>query len=158
MKVEDARNPDAPPQVALGEPVSVGRAVFTPQKLTIEPGSDQGERKLVLVGQLENVTSSSQRDVFGFPGGLPELASGDTKFPDPKVNLVRDNYILRQLEPRIRETVTFVWEVPQGWSEQDVSIEFSAQQFKLNDNLYAKASWLVHYPTGTLRARPEKGV
>lgn len=71
MKVEDARNPDAPPQVAFGEPVGVGRAVFTPQKLTIEPGSEQGERKLVLVGQLENVTSSSQRDVFGFPGGLP---------------------------------------------------------------------------------------
>ncbi|WP_139789247.1 hypothetical protein [Manganibacter manganicus] len=157
MKVEDARIPDAPPQIAFGEPVKAGRAIFTPQKLTIEPGREQGERKLVLTGLLENVTASSQAAIFGIPERPPELSSGGAKFPDPKVNLVRDNHYLKQLEPRIREAVTFVWKVPQDWREQDVSIEFNAQQFKLNDNLYAKASWLGHYPTGILKARPEKG-
>lgn len=126
---------------------------FTPQKLAIE----QGERRLVLTGLLENVTGSTQEAVFGSPEKLPELSSGDTKFPAPQVNLVRDNYFLKQLQPRIREAVTIIWDVPQGWREQEVSIKFSAQQFKLNDNLYSKASWLLFYPTGTLNARPERG-
>jgi len=157
VKVEDARIPDTLPQIAFGEPVNVGRSVFTPQYLTIEPGDEQGERKLVLTGLLENVTGTTQRAVFGFPEKLPELSSGGTKFSAPRVNLVRDNYFLKQLEPRIREAVSIAWDVPPDWREQDVSIEFSAQQFKLNDNLYSKASWLLFYPTGILRARPEKG-
>ncbi|MCP8896488.1 hypothetical protein KYK29_16300 [Shinella daejeonensis] len=156
MKVEDARIPDAPPEIAFGEPVSVGRSVFTPQKLTIKPGREPGERMLVLTGLLENVTGATQKAVFGFPEKLPELSSGDTDFPTPQVNLVRDNYFLKQLEPRIREAVTIVWKIPQDWQEQDVSIKFSAQKFKLNDNLYSKASWLLFYPTGTLSVRPEK--
>ena len=157
MKVEDARIPDAPPEIAFGEPVSVGRSVFTPQKLAIEPGREPGERMLVLTGLLENVTGATQKAVFGFPEKLPELSSGDTDFPTPQVNLVRDNYFLKQLEPRIREAVTIVWKIPQDWHEQDVSIKFSAQKFKLNDNLYSKANWLSFYPTGTLSVRPEKG-
>jgi hypothetical protein len=50
MKVEEARVPDAPPTIAFGEPVNVGRWVFTPQKLAIEPGKEAGERKLILTG------------------------------------------------------------------------------------------------------------
>ena len=157
MKVEDARIPDAPPQIAFGGTVRAGRAVFTPQKLTIEPGREQRRRKLVLTGLLENTTASTQVAVFCIPEELPELSSGDMTFPDPQLNLVRDNHILKQLEPRIREAVTFVWEAPQDWREQEVSIEFKAQLFKLNDNLYAKASWVGHYLTGILKARPEKG-
>ena len=149
--------PDAPPAVAFGEPVSVGRSVFTPQKLAIEPGQEQGERRLVLTGMLENVTGETQTAVFGSPEHLPVISSGDTDFPIPQVNLLRDDYFLKQLQPRIREAVTIVWDIPPDWQEQDVSIEFSAQHFKLNDNLYAKASWLLFYPTGILTARPEQG-
>lgn len=163
MKVEDARVPDAPPQIAFGEPVNVGRAVFTPQKLTIEnaapsamAGSQDG-RKLVLTGQLENVTGASQVGVFGEPDALPSLSSGGAGFPPPDVYLLRDRELLRQIEPRIREDVAIVWDIPDGWREQDVRIEFAVQQFKLKDNLYAKASWLGFYPAGTLSARPEPG-
>src|SRR5690606_4213315 len=67
MKVEDTRIPDTPPQIAFGEPVNVGRSIFTPQKLSIERGEEQGERRLVLTGLLENVTGSTQVAVFGFP-------------------------------------------------------------------------------------------
>jgi hypothetical protein len=163
MKVEDARVPDAPPQIAFGEPVNVGRAVFTPQKLTIEnaapsamAGAQEG-RKLVLTGQLENVTGASQVGVFGEPGALPSLSSGGAGFLPPDVYLLRDRELLRQIEPRIREDVAIVWDIPDGWREQDVRIEFAVQQFKLKDNLYAKASWLGFYPAGTLSARPEPG-
>jgi hypothetical protein len=163
MKVEDARLPDAPPQIAFGEPVSVGRAVFTPQKLTIENAApsaiadSQNGRKLVLTGQVENVTSTSQVGVFGPPDKLPALSSGNMGFPPPGIYLVRDGEPLGQIEPRIREDVAIVWDIPDNWREQDVKIEFSEQQFKLRDNLYAKASWLGFYPAGTLIARPERG-
>ena len=156
MKVEDARIPEVAPAVAFGEPVKVGRAVFIPQKLSVVQGKEQGKRKLVLTGLIENITGTTQTAVFGFPEKLPELSSGDTVFPAPKVTLVRDNYPLIQLQPRIRETVTVVWDVVPDWREGEVSIKFSAQQFKLNDNLYSKASWLLFYPTGTLKAWPEQ--
>ncbi|MBS7543998.1 hypothetical protein [Ancylobacter oerskovii] len=161
MKVEDARVPDAPSRIAFGEPVKVGRAVFTPQKLAVEntpPSATAISRKgrtLVLTGQLENMSGTSQVAIFGSPEKPPKLSSGGISFPAPRVYLVRDMEPLRQLEPRLREAVSIVWDIPQGWSEQDVTIEFSAQQFKLKDNLYAKASWLLSYPTGTLSARPE---
>ncbi|MFE0017605.1 hypothetical protein ACFWXH_22385 [Mesorhizobium sp. NPDC059054] len=160
MKVEDARVPDAPPQVAFGEPVNVGRAILVPYKLTIEnaaPSATGSQRKLVLTGQLESVTGSSQVSIFGSPEKLPALSSGGMTFPAPKVYLVRDKEPLKQLHPRIRELVSIVWDIPEGWTEQDVTIGFSTQQFKLKDNLYAKASWLQFHPSGTLSARPERG-
>lgn len=163
MKVEDARVPDASPQIAFGEPVSLGRAVFTPQKLTVEKAGpsatagSQAGRKLVLTGQIENVTGTSQAAVFGQPEKLLTLSSGGAGFPLPEVYLVRDRELLGQIEPRIREDIAIVWNIPDDWHEQDVTIEFSAQQFKLRDNLYAKASWLLFYPAGTLSARPEHG-
>lgn len=160
MKVEDARVPDAPPRIAFGEPVNVGRAVFVPYKLTIEsatPSATGSQRKLVLTGQLENVTGSSQLAVFGSPEKLPALSSGGVSFPAPQVYLFRDKEPLKQLQPRIRELVSIVWDIPEGWDEQDVTIGFSTQQFKLKDNLYAKASWLLSKPSGILSARPERG-
>ena len=157
MKVEDARAPDAPPTITFGEPVKVGRSVFTPQKLVVVADSNNGERQLVLSGTLENMTASSQRAMFGTPETLPIPTSGDTVFSSPRVTLVRDNYFLKQLEPRVREEITIAWKVPSDWQEQDVSITFSAQRFKLKDNLYAKSSWLGFYPTGILKARPEQG-
>jgi len=156
MKVEDARIPDAPPPIAFGEPVSVGRSVFIPENLALA-NDEKGERKLVLTGLIENVTGSTQVAVFGFPEMLPVLSSGDTEFPAPQVNLVRDDDFLKQLEPRIREAIAIIWDVPPDWQAQDVSIAFSAQQFKLNDNLYSKSSWLQFHPTGRLTARPEQG-
>ncbi|HWL57652.1 MAG TPA: hypothetical protein VNQ78_13405 [Paracoccus sp. (in: a-proteobacteria)] len=156
MKVEDARIPDAPPPIAFGQPVSVGRSVFIPEKLALA-NDENGERKLVLTGLIENVTGSTQVAVFGFPEMLPVLSSGDTEFPAPRVNLVRDDDFLKQLEPRIREAIAIIWDVPPDWQAQDVLIAFSAQQFKLNDNLYSKSSWLQFHPTGRLTARPEQG-
>jgi hypothetical protein len=163
MKVEDARMPDTPPQVTFGKPVNVGRAVFTPQKLTVEKGPpsttarSQAGRALVLTGRLENVTSTSQAAILGPAEKLPALSSGGTDFPPPMIYLVRDRELLKQLEPRISEDVAIVWDLPADWRAQNVTIEFSAQQFKLRDNLYAKASWLLFYPAGTLNARPEPG-
>jgi len=157
MKIEDIRAPHTLPAVVFGEPVKVGRSIFTPQKLVIESGTKPGERKLVLTGLLENATGSSQVAVFGFPEKLPVLSAGETAFPAPRVTLVRDQHFLKQLQPRVREAVAIAWEVPADWSVQEVSIAFSAQQFKLKDNLCAKASWLGSYPTGTLTARPEQG-
>src|SRR5690606_5813114 len=113
---------------------------FTPQTLRIQSGQEQGDRQLVLAGLLENVTGETQVSVFGFPEKLPVLTSGDTEFLAPRITLVRDQSFLRQLEPRIREAVTIVWDLPPDWHTQEVSIAFSAQQFKLKDNLYAKAS------------------
>lgn len=159
MKVENARAPHAAPQIAFGEPVKVGRAVFTPRSLVIRnapPSSANGSgRKLVLAGQLENATGESQVAMFGFPEELPALSSGGTDFPAPTVYLDRDHAPLKQLQPRIREAVSIVWDVPESWREQEVTVAFSTQQFKLRDNLYAKASWLLFHPSGTLRAQPE---
>lgn len=157
MRVEDARIPELAPAVVFGESVKVGRAVFIPQKLSVVQGKVQGERKLVLTGLIESVTGTTQTAVFGFPEQLPELSSGGMIFPAPKVILARDNYPLVQLQPRIRETITLVWDVEPLWRDMEVSIKFSAQHFKLNDNLYSKASWLLFYPTGSLKARPEQG-
>lgn len=157
MKVEDARAPKAPSAVAFGQPVKVGRSIFTPQKLILDSGDGQGDRRLILTGLLENATRSSQQAFFGFPDQPVVLTSGGATFEAPRVNLGRDGRLLVQLEPRIREAVDIVWKVPPGWQEQDVTISFSAQRFKLKDNLYAKSSWLGFYPTGTLTVRPEQG-
>lgn len=163
MKVEEARVPDAPPRIAFDQPVKVGRGVFTPRRLTVgntapSPAAGaKGSRKLVLAGRLENVTGESQVAVFGFPELLPVLSSGGRKFPAPQVILDRDKEPLRQLHPRVAEDVSIVWDLPENWRAQEVAIEFSAEQFKLKDNLYAKASWLMPYPTGVLTARPEGG-
>lgn len=163
MKVEAARAPDAPPEIAFGAPVSTGRAVFTPRKLTIETAApsamagSQGGRKIVLAGQIENVTGISQVGAFGPPDRLPALSSGGVDFPPPQIYLVRDGELLGQIEPRIRVDVAIVWDIPDTWREQEVTVAFSAQQFKLKDNLYAKASWLSFRPAGILSARPERG-
>lgn len=163
MKVEDARVTDTPPQIAFGDPVNVGRAVFTPQKLTIETDaapaatSMRRDRKLILRGRLENATGESQVAILGSPEKLPGISSGGIPFPPPTVYLERDNALLKQLQPRISEAVSIVWDIPEAWQEQDVTIEFSAQQFKLKDNLYGKSSWLLFYPTGALSTRPEDG-
>jgi hypothetical protein len=164
VKVEDARVPDTPPQIAFGDPVKAGRGVFTPQSLTIvnaapssAAASSASGRKLVLAGLLENVTGNSQLEILGPPDELPALSSGGVTFAPPKVYLDRDKALLWQLQPRIREAVSIVWDIPEDWREQEVTVEFSAQHFKIKDNLYAKASWLLFYPTGTLSARPEHG-
>src|SRR5690606_423189 len=136
LKVDDVRTPDAPPRTAFDQPVKVGRAVFTPKRLTIENAApfpmagDTGGRKLVLAGRLENATGESQIAVFGLPENLPVLSADGKKFPDPQVFLDRDKAPLRQLHPRIVEDVSIVWNLPESWRAQEVSIEFSAEQFK----------------------------
>ncbi len=68
---------------------------------------------------------------------------------------MRDDAPLYELQPRIPEKIALVWTLPTPWQPQTVEIAFSRQPFKLRDNLYGQASWLVFVPEARMTAEPE---
>ncbi|UFM64767.1 hypothetical protein LOS78_13895 [Paracoccus sp. MA] len=72
LKVEEARAPQEPPAVALGQPVDLGRTEITPLSLSLAPPEREGEpRRLLLRARLLNLTGETQSAVFGFPRTRP---------------------------------------------------------------------------------------
>ncbi len=154
LKIEDARTPDETPQIALGQPVDMGRSRLTPISLQlrrIEGKPDQ----LVLFAAIENVTGETQDAVFGIPARPPELDVDGAPLIAPEIILLRDNEPLRQLQPRLSEDIAIVWTAPDPWRPTEVSIIFSKQAFKLKDNLYGQSSWLGFTPIAQLTIAPE---
>ncbi|MDQ7263213.1 hypothetical protein NM680_15565 [Paracoccus sp. PS-1] len=156
LKVEEARAPQEPPAVALGQPVDLGRTEITPLSLSLAPPEREGEpRRLLLRARLLNLTGETQSAVFGFPPHPPELAAAGVAWPEPEVTLDRDGELLWHLQPRLAERVTLAWRVPPGWQPGPVSLTFQRQTFKLRDNLYGKSSWLLFQPAGRMATTPE---
>ncbi|KRW93655.1 hypothetical protein AQY21_23860 [Paracoccus sp. MKU1] len=156
LKVEEARAPQDPPPVALGQPVDLGRVELTPLSLALAPPEQQGEpARLLMQVRLLNLTGESQTAVFGFPPHPPELASGGVVWPEPEVTLDRDGEMLAQLHPRLAERVTLAWQLPPDWRPGPVSLTFHRQIFKLRDNLYGMSNWLLFQPTARMTMLPE---
>ena len=156
MKVEDARAPLAPPVLAPGQPIDLGRVRITPLTLALAPPKRDGEpRRLLLRARLLNLTGETQTAIFGFPSHPPRLLVGGAALPDPEVTLDRDDAPLMQLHPRLAEQVTLAWAVPPDWQPGPVELGFDRQTFKLRDNLYGKASWLGFQPAARVAMTPE---
>lgn len=156
LQVEEARAPRDPPEVAAGQPVDLGRVEITPLALTLAPPRREGEpERLLLRARLLNLTGESQVAVFGFPPHPPALAAGGIAWPEPEITLDRDGELLVQLHPRLAERVTLAWQVPPDWQPGPVSLTFHRQTFKLRDNLYGKASWLLFQPVARMSMVPE---
>lgn len=148
-KVDDARQPDEIPIASFGDPILLGRTTLTPHSLVVADG------QIVLTASMENVTGETQMAVFGLPAKPPTLTIDGQPLQDPKIELVRDDEFLAQLEPRMAEMVRLEWPVPSGWTPQPIRIEFQRQQFKLRDNLYGQANWLGFSPVAVMNATPE---
>ncbi|MBK4217422.1 hypothetical protein JJJ17_15950 [Paracoccus caeni] len=153
MRVEAARAPDDPPQVAMGEAVDLGRVSLTPLALTLLPDGDQAA--LTLHATAENITGETQSGLFGFPPHPPQIEVSGVELAEPEVILHRDGEALQQLQPRLVERVSITWQVPQDFRADNLSLTFFRQSFKLRDNLYGKSSWLGFSPSARLDATVE---
>lgn len=164
MKVEEARAPARIAVAAFNEPIDLGRAVFTPTALTLTRDNEpQSQQQLTLKGRLENMTGETvppyfltqQKPPLIEGEGLPrEIVQNITGFT---LVLERDQAPLQQLQPRINESVSMIWDVPLEWKSSAVSITFFKQKFKLRDNLQGRANWLGFEPVAKLSAVPEGG-
>jgi hypothetical protein len=149
MRVENAREKDDLPVVALGTAIDLGRTTLTPLSLALD-GNDDGQRRLVLRARVENRTGETQAGVFGFPPRPPQIGSGDLELGQPEIVLDRDGEQLAHLQPRMPEDVSVIWEVPSEWQPGQLSMTFFRQTFKLRDNLYGQANWLSFEPSARL--------
>lgn len=139
-KIDELRSPQDVPQAALMQKLDVGRLWLTP--VAVKYHNEGGGRRIVLETLLENRTGSTQTALFGAPARLPKLLAGDQPLPDPEVILSRDQERLTSLQPRMPEQVQFIWTIENMDRGQNLSVEFSKQTFKLQDNLYGQSSWL----------------
>ncbi|KXF74684.1 hypothetical protein ATN84_22580 [Paramesorhizobium deserti] len=155
LKVEDARVPKDPPQIAPGQPIDLGWVEITPLSLSLAPPEREGKpKRLLLQARLLNLTGDTESSVFGFPPHPPELTVGGAPLPEPDIILDRDGEPLAQLHPRLAERITLVWQTPPDWRPGPVSLTFHRQTFKLRDNLYGKSSWLLFQPAARMSITP----
>ncbi len=145
----ERRQADVVPQVEAATPVEAGRwkvsvnrsAVGTemPNGAKISPG----KKAIVVSMMLENISAQSSNLYGGLikPANLPDI-------PKPQYYLTRDRAILWDLQPRMPEAVTAVWEVPENVALPDVlTLQVEGEFFKPRDNLYSAPGW---FPSGAV--------
>ncbi|WP_147391960.1 hypothetical protein [Paracoccus onubensis] len=154
LRIDQARAPSEIATTGFGETIDLGRSLFTPEALQLRRSPDQPDQ-LVLTASVENVTGKTQNAVFGSPEHPPLLTMGENPLAPPEIVLIRDDAPLYELQPRIPEKIALVWTLAAPWQPQTVEIAFSRQTFKLRDNLYGQASWLVFVPEARMTAEPE---
>lgn len=153
--IDAARTPNLP-DVELGAPMTLGRVALTPLSLQVRESSGDGPPSFVLSATLENVTGETQVASFGSPFRLITVRADKVEFGNPKITLLRDRQDLFQLQPRMPEAVEIAWQLPKEWrSGEPLSLTFFRQQFKLEDNLYGRSSWLGYSPVARIAVTPE---
>lgn len=145
----ERRQADLVPRVEVATPVEAGRwkvtvagsalATEMPNGAKMSPG----KKAIVVSMMLENLSAQSS-NLYGSlikPANLPDT-------PKPQYYLSRDRAILWDLQPRMPEAVTAVWEVPENAALPDVlRLHVEGEFFKPRDNLYSAPGW---FPSGTI--------
>ena len=146
--IDGARTTPSLPDIQTGTTLPLGKVTLTPLSVQLRPpSSGKAEAQLVLTATVENVTSTTQSGAFGYPPRLVTVqAAGQPQLNPPDITLLRDHQPLQQLQPRMPEQVEIVWDIPANWPTQEWLFTFHEQQFKLKDNLYARANWLGYSP------------
>lgn len=140
----------------MGVPLALGRVALTPLSLQLGEPSGNGRSALVLSATLENVTGETQAASFGYPFRLITVKADNAELGDPRITLLRDRQSLFQLQPRMPEEVEITWQMPKEWQpDEPLSLTFFRQQFKLEDNLYGRSSWLGYSPVARIAATPQ---
>lgn len=145
----EQREADIVPQVEAAVPIEAGRwkvAVIASSIGAVMPNGTQvssGKKAIVVDMRLENLSAESSN----LYGDLITLANvSDTS--KPQYYLKRDRSILWDLQPRMPESVTAVWEVPQERALPDtLRLKVEGSLFKPRDNLYAAPGW---FPSGSV--------
>lgn len=102
-----------------------------------------GTKAIAVDMMLENFSAESSN----LYGDLIELADVSDA-PRPQYYLDRDSSILWDLQPRMPDCVTAVWEVPGSLALPDtLRLRVDGAIFKPRDNLYAAPGW---FPSGTI--------
>lgn len=145
----ERREADVIPQVEVAVPIEAGRwkvsitggaiAAAMPNAGRVSPG-----KKAIAVDMvLENMSSQSS-NLYGDLIRLADISEASR----PQYYLRRDRAILWDLQPRLPETVTAVWEVPATLALPDVlRLRVEGALFKPRDNLYAAPGW---FPSGSI--------
>ncbi|MBY5566272.1 hypothetical protein HFO55_03220 [Rhizobium leguminosarum] len=147
--VYEQRKANLIPQVEPATSVEAGRwkvsitasaiGAAMPNGARISPG----KKTIVVEMMLENISAESSN----LYGDLVRLAN----VPDPskpQYYLKRDQAILWDLQPRMPEAVTAVWEVPAALKLPNVlRLRIEGALFKPRDNLYAAPGW---FPSGSV--------
>lgn len=139
----ERRQADIIPQLAASTPVTAGRWTVSVNGSMIGAEMPNGARissgkKAIVVGMtLENISAESS-NLYGSLITLADLPDA----PKPLYYLTRDRAILWDLQPRMPETVTAVWEVPADLVLPDVlRLQVEGEVFKPRDNLYSAPGW-----------------
>ncbi|MDM9625236.1 hypothetical protein QTL95_04985 [Rhizobium sp. S152] len=145
----ERRQADVVPQVEAGTPVEAGRWKVAVTGSTVGKAMPNGARissgkKAIVVSMmLENISAQSSNLYGGLikPANLHDVQK-------PQYYLTRDQAILWDLQPRMPEAVTAVWEVPENVALPDVlTLQVESEFFKPRDNLYSAPGW---FPAGTI--------
>lgn len=141
--VYDQRDVGIVPEVQLGTSVDAGRgrvAVMSVAVGTTKPDglrTMEGKKTIKLDMMLENISAESSnlyRDLIELDD-VPESLK-------PEYYLQRDRSILWDLQPRMPQAVTAVWEVPAELPLPNVlRLRIEGAIFKARDNLYAAPGW-----------------
>ncbi|MBO9198385.1 hypothetical protein J5277_30125 [Rhizobium sp. 16-449-1b] len=143
----ERRQADVVPQVDVATPVEAGRWKVSvtgsalgkemPNGAKISPG-----KKAIIVNMMLENLSAQSSNLYGDlikPANLPDTSK-------PQYYLTRDRAILWDLQPRMPEAVTAVWEVPENIALPDVlRLQVEGEFFKPRDNLYSAPGW---FPSG----------
>ncbi|WP_313606806.1 hypothetical protein [Rhizobium sp.] len=139
----EQRKAEVVPVVAIGASVDAGRwevAVFASGIASTMPNGARvspGKQAIAVNMMLENISAESS-NLYGELIKLSNVADA----PKPQYYLTRDRAILWDLQPRIPEAVTAVWEVPAELELPTVlHLHIDGSHFKPRDNLYAAPGW-----------------
>lgn len=139
----EQRESEVIPQVEVSTPVDAGRwkvAVEAASIVAVRPdgGHVSPAMKAIAIDLiLENVSAESSN----LYGSLITLINV-TDASKPQYYLKRDRAILWDLQPRMREAVTAVWEVPASRAlPNSLELRVEGDYFKPRDNLYAAPGW-----------------
>ncbi len=145
--VYQQREAEIVPQVERGTPIEAGRwtVIVTASNVAYAMPNggrvSSGKKAIVVDMALENVSAESS-NLYGNLIKLANVADASR----PQYYLKRDHAILWDLQPRLREPVQAVWEVPATLAlPKTLELTVEGEFFKPRDNLYAAPGW---FPSG----------
>ncbi|SFA76183.1 hypothetical protein SAMN03159496_00208 [Rhizobium sp. NFR07] len=144
----EQREADVVPKVEVGRPVEAGRwnvSIASSAIGTVMPNGARispSKKAIVVDMVLENISAESSN----LYGDLIRLANVPDA-PKPQYYLKRDRSILWDLQPRMPEAVSAIWEVPETLVLPKVlQLRVEGTFFKPRDNLYSAPGW---FPSGS---------
>ncbi|MFK0334382.1 hypothetical protein ACIQUB_25045 [Rhizobium sp. NPDC090275] len=145
----ERRQADIVPKVEVQTPVDAGRWKVIVNASALGPQMPNGAkvssgRKAIIVSMMLENLSAQSSNLYGSLIKLTNLPN----IPKPQYYLTRDRAILWDLQPRMPEAVTAVWEVPENAALPAVlRLQIEGEFFKPRDNLYSAPGW---FSSGTI--------